>query len=203
MRDVSVDEERAAELRAAVREKYRAVAEDPVGRFTYAVGRESAVGLGYEPGWLEAIAPEVVDRFVGVGNPFRIRRPEVGECVLDVGCGCGLDSFVASILVGPTGRTVGVDLTGEMLAVARQARADWPIAGLEFVQASIEQLSGLDGSFDFVVSNGVLNLVPDKDAAFRQIFRVLRPGGTFVAADLLLDDAIPEEVLADMDAWSN
>lgn len=194
--------ERAEELRQAVKEEYRKVSAHPVGQFAYPVGRESALGLSYQPVWLEAIPAQVVDRFVGVGNPFRIRRPSNGEHVLDLGCGCGLDVYVAAHLVGAEGRAVGLDMTAEMMEWARRFAADWPLGNAEFEEGTIEALPFEDNSFDMVISNGVLNLVPDKDAAFSEIHRVLKPGGTFAAADLLVTETIPEEVLASMDAWS-
>jgi ubiquinone/menaquinone biosynthesis C-methylase UbiE len=190
--------ERAEELRRAVRDKYRSVSVEPRGPFPYPVGRESAVELGYDRAWLEAIPDDVVDRFVGVGNPFRVRRPERGARVLDLGCGSGLDVFVAARLVGAEGRAAGVDLTPEMLAWPRRHAA----GSAEFHEALIEALPFPDGSFTLAISNGALNLVPDKDAAFREIFRVLAPGGAFAVADLLVTATVPEEVLRGMDAWS-
>ena len=175
----------------------------PDGAFSYPVGRESATRLGYEPAALDAIATDVIDRFVGVGNPFSIHRPQAGDRVLDAGCGCGFDSFNASMLVGESGSVVGVDLSPEMLAVARSGLAAWQPRNLTFVECSVERLPFDDEAFDLVISNGALNLVPDKAAAFRELSRVLRPGGKFVVADLLVDEAIPNEVLADKDAWSS
>lgn len=188
---------------AAVKGKYKAVADAPEGHFSYLVGRESARDLGYESGWLETLPPQIVDRFVGVGNPFSVRRPEAGDRVLDVGCGSGFDTFVASLLVGPTGRAVGLDLTREMLLWPRKGLGQWPSTNIEFLQGSVQELPFRDESFDLIISNGVLNLVPDKDLGYSEIFRVLKPGGRFAAADLLLVETIPEEKLADMDAWSN
>ena len=193
---------RAAELREAVREKYRQAAREPAGLFPYPVGRESALGLGYEPAWMDAVPADIVDRFVGAGNPFAVERPEAGERVLDLGCGCGLDVFVAAQLVGSRGRAVGIDLTPEMLASAERAAAAWPLGNVELRVGDVEVLPFGDATFDRVVSNGVLNLVPDKDAAFSEACRVLRPGGRFVVADLLVTETVPAEVLASLDAWS-
>lgn len=200
--DEALSDERARELRDAVREKYRGVAHAPTGQFPYPVGRESAVGLGYEAAWLEGIPAAVVDRFVGVGNPFGVELPEPGERVLDLGCGYGFDVFVASHLVGAEGYVVGIDLTPEMTAGAEQAAAEWPVQNVQFQVAGIEALPFGDGSFDRVISNGVLNLVPDKDAAFSEACRVLRPGGRFVVADLLVTQTVPEALLESLDAWS-
>jgi SAM-dependent methyltransferase len=197
-----VSEQRQEELRSAVRGKYRAVARQPAGHFTYPIGRESALHLGYRPEWLAAISSEIVERFVGVGNPFTIRQPATADRVLDVGCGCGLDTFVAALLVGPTGRSTGLDLTAEMLEWPRKAAAEFSLNNVGFQEDSAEKLPFEDASFDLITSNGVLNLVPDKDGAFAEICRVLRPGGVFAAADLLVVESIPETVLASEDAWS-
>jgi arsenite methyltransferase len=129
-----------------------------------------------------------------------LARP--GDRVLDVGSGCGFDSYVASLLVGERGRVVGLDLTPEMVDVARHASRSWRFDNVEFREGSVEELPFSDGDFDLVISNGVLNLVPDKDAAFRELARVLRPGGRFVVADVLVDETIPEDLLAQKDAWS-
>mgnify|MGYP001362374262 CR=1 FL=1 len=203
MQDEPLSGTRAAAICAEIRRKYRAVADSPAGAFPYPIGRESALGLGYEEGWIESIPPEVIDRFVGVGNPFRVESPREGDRVLDLGCGCGLDSFVASRLVGSRGAATGVDLTPEMLEIARRGLPSWPHRNLRFFEASAESLPFDKEAFDLVISNGALNLVADKDAAFRQVRRLLRPGGRFVAADLLIDEAVPEEVLARQDAWSS
>ena len=197
-----LSEQRQNELRSAVRDRYRAVARQPAGHFTYPIGRESALGLGYSPEWLAAIPSEVVERFVGVGNPFTVHQPATGDRVLDVGCGCGLDTFVAALLAGPAGRSTGLDLTAEMLEWPRKAATGVSLNNVEFQEGSAEKLPFEDASFDLVISNGVLNLVPDKDAAFAEIRRVLRPGGAFAAADLLVVESIPETVRASEDAWS-
>lgn len=193
---------RARALQSAVREKYRSVARRPEGRFPYPVGRKSALRLGYERAWLDAVPDPVVRRFVGVGNPFAARRPRDGERVLDLGCGAGFDAFVAALLVGQGGRVVGLDLTREMLDVAREHARAWALKNAAFRTGRAERLPFEASEFDLVVSNGVLNLVPDKDAAFQEAYRVLRPGGAFAVADLLVTERVPEEVLADMDAWS-
>jgi arsenite methyltransferase len=193
---------RAAQLKAAVKEKYRDVSRKPHGKFPYPVGRESLDRLGYAAEWITAVPNEIVERFVGVGNPFSIRRVQKGERVLDIGCGCGLDSFVSALQAGPEGLVVGLDLTAEMLEWARNAKINAFTRNLNFLEGSAEELPFDDASFDLVISNGVLNLVPNKESAFREIARVLRPEGTFVAADLVLVETIPEDTLASMDAWS-
>jgi len=202
MMEKDLPQRQARAIRRSVRKKYAAVSRKPGGHFPYPVGRRSALKLGYARPWIDAAPRPAVDRFVGVGNPFLLRRPRPGDRVLDAGCGAGMDAFVAAGLVGPAGRVVGIDLTAEMLAPARRALAASGPGNLTFRRASVEKLPFPDRSFDLVVTNGVLNLVPDKDAAYGEIRRVLRPGGILAAADLLVVNAVPEEILSDMDAWS-
>lgn len=194
---------RAAEVHETVRAKYRLVAAKPEGHFSYPTGRRGALAQGYEAAWLDDAPSDVVDRWVGVGNPFAVRRPCPGERVLDLGCGSGLDAFVAASLVGPAGRVDAIDLTAEMLDAPRAALAASPRPNLAFHEADLAAMPFADGSFDVALSNGVLNLAPDKDAAFREIRRVLRQGGTLAAADLVLLDSLPAEFLASKDAWSS
>jgi len=194
--------ERAREIRNAVKSKYQEVAQSPAGRFAYPVGIEGALKLGYAHSWMQLVPETVISRFVGVGNPFSIRTPNGGERVLDAGCGCGFDTFIAASITGMTGRAVGIDITAEMLEVARSASGSFNSGNIEFWEGSIEQLPFEDGYFDLVISNGVLNLIPDKQTAFKEIARVLRPKGSLAAADLLVTETIPPEVLASMDAWS-
>jgi arsenite methyltransferase len=194
--------ERAEQLREAVKEKYRGISRKPTGHFPYPIGRESLERLGYAAEWINSVTNEIVDRFFGVGNPFSIRRVRKGERVLDIGCGCGLDSFVSAMEAGPEGWVVGIDLTAQMLEWACKAKAEASIQNIHFQEASAEALPFKDASFDLVISNGVLNLVPDKESAFREIARVLRPEGDFVAADLIVVETMPEKTFASMDAWS-
>ena len=194
--------EHSSEIRSSVRSKYREVAKRPEGHFPYPIGKESALNLGYNPSWLEEVPDEVVARFVGVGNPFSIRTPKPGECVLDAGCGCGLDTFVSALLVGHKGRVSGVDLTFEMLMLPRVVSSKFSKQRVEFREASIEDLPYEDRIFDLVISNGVLNLVPNKKAAFSELARILKLGGTLAAADFLVVEDIPPEVFAGKDAWS-
>ena len=195
-------QEQAAAIHGAVQLKYQKVALNPKGLFSYPVGRESALRLGYDPAWLGIVPGKVTDRFVGVGNPFGIRAPKPGDRVLDAGCGCGFDTFIAGYLAGPSGSATGIDITAEMLTVAKSAAETFRNGNVEFRGGSLEQMPFDDGSFDLVISNGVLNLIPDKPSAFAEIARTLRPGGALVAADLLVIETIPPEVLAKTDAWS-
>lgn len=202
-------------VRASVRRKYGEVAERPGGHFPYPVGRASALGLGYSEVALARIPEAVIDRFVGVGNPLGLRPIEIGDAILDVGCGCGLDTAVAALESGPTGRVVGLDLSREMIAAAERAFASVGPGGSgregsrqgdtprpEFVHGDAETLPFPEATFDRVISNGALNLVPDKERAFREIHRVLVDGGYLTVVDLLVIDSVPAELLESMEAWS-
>ena len=194
--------ERAEEIRSAIRSKYQKVSMSPEGFFEYPVGAEGALKLGYDPAWLSLVPAAVVSRFVGVGNPFSIRVPKPGDRILDAGCGCGFDAFIACSMAGASGKAVGIDASADMLAIAQSAAAEFMGGNAEFLEGSVEQLPFEDGYFDLIISNGVLNLIPDKLKAFKEIARVFRPKGALVAADLLVMETIPPEVLASADAWS-
>jgi arsenite methyltransferase len=183
-----------ATIRDGIAQKYRKVAASPEGLFRYPTGEASARGLGYPPHLVADIPLAIRERFVGVGNPISLRPIRAGESVLDLGCGAGFDTFIAAQLVGLEGRVVGIDLSPEMLAVARAGQAEAGFPQVEFYEAPVEALPFPDTSFDVALSNGVLNLVPDKPAALREIFRVLRPGGRLQACDIgLVGDRPPPD----------
>jgi arsenite methyltransferase len=190
------------QIRDALRRRYAAVAEQPTGQFPYPVGRGSAERLGYRADFLQRIPPEVIGHFVGVGNPFSLGEPEVGCRVVDVGCGAGFDSQVAAHYVGPTGQVIGVDMSLEMLAVARSGLPG-TLSNVSFVEGRAEALPVESGWADLVITNGVLNLATCKASAFAEIARVLRPGGRLQAADLILVKDLPPELRDDDFAWSN
>lgn len=189
-----------AAIRGGIAEKYRKVAVSPEGLFRYPTGEASARGLGYPPDLLAAVPAAIRERFVGVGNPFGLGPIRPGQAVLDLGCGAGFDAFIAAQLVGPGGRVAGIDLSPEMLAVARARQAEAGFPQVEFRQAAVEALPFPDASFDVALSNGVLNLIPDKPAALREIFRVLRPGGRLQACDIGL---VPDRLPPDKAPWSD
>ena len=195
-----MDTQEVVSIRQGISEKYRKVAVSPQGLFKYPTGQESARGLGYPPDLLEVIPLAVRERFVGVGNPFALGPIRPGEAVLDLGCGAGFDAFIASQLVGPAGRVVGIDLSPEMLAIAEAELREAKSPQIEFQVAQVEVLPFPDASFDVALSNGVLNLIPDKAAALREIFRVLRPGGRLQACDIGL---VRDEMPRDKAQWSD
>ena len=197
--DLLVD---AEALRAQVRDKYREVALDPHATFHFHTGRKLASHLGYDTAEVEALPDRAVESFAGVGNPFSLRRLEPGERVVDVGAGAGFDSFIAAAQVGPAGRVVGVDMTAEMLAKSRQSAETLRLAQVEFREGLAEALPVEDGWADVVISNGVINLCADKQAAFSEIFRVLRPGGQLQFADIANGRPVPPDALRDIDLWT-
>ena len=189
-----METQEAATIQESIAQKYRKVAVSPEGLFKYPTGEQSVKGLGYPPDLLEAIPLAVRERFVGVGNPFALGPICPGEAVLDLGCGAGFDAFIAAQLVGPAGRVVGIDLSPEMLTMAEAGLREAESPQIEFQVAQVEVLPFPDTSFDVALSNGVLNLIPDKAVALREIFRVLRPGGRLQACDIgLVGDRVPPD----------
>ncbi|MGY1704703.1 methyltransferase domain-containing protein [Geodermatophilus sp. SYSU D00697] len=189
-------------LREQVKEKYRAVAADPAGPFHFHTGRVLARQLRYDQDAVAALPDRAVESFAGVADPFALRRLEPGERVVDVGCGGGLDTFLAAGQVGPGGHVIGVDMTVEMLDRATAVAADMGLTHVEFRYGLAEELPVDDGAADVVLSNGVINLCADKRAALGEIRRVLRPGGWFQFADIANGRPVPEEALRDIDLWT-
>lgn len=188
------------DIRAAIRKKYKSVAHAAHGFFSYPVGREGALALGYDRTLLDAIPDAVLGAFCGVGNPFAIAPVPAGRMVLDVGCGAGIDVYVASRLVGPNGHASGVDLTEEMVVQARSNLHALHAGNTEIHQVDCERLPFAEASFDIVISNGVINLSPDKIGLFAEIYRVLRPGGRLQFADIIREQGDPFPV--DIESWS-
>ena len=190
----------AVSIRQSILTKYRQAAVSPEGAFPYPVGEQSALALGYSAQLTGAVPARIRARFVGVGNPFSLGPIPPGVAVLDLGCGAGFDTFFAALVVGPSGRAVGCDLSPEMLAVANAGREALRFPNLALLEADIEDLPFATGSFDIALSNGVLNLVPDKPRALREIFRVLGPGGRLQACDISLVGETPPP---DKSPWSD
>jgi SAM-dependent methyltransferase len=191
------------ELRAAVKERFAAVASSPGEEKKFPVGPESARGLGYDPREIDGLPPSVTESFCGVGYPLGLGEVLPGQTVLDLGSGPGLDSLLAARRVGPAGKVVGVDLCPEMVEKARRNASLLGLHNAEFVNAGIEQVPLPDGSVDVVISNGVFNLCPDKPAVLAEAFRVLRPGGRLQMADILLEEGVTPEEVARKGSWSD
>jgi len=192
-----------AEIRRAIRAKYRQAAGSTAGLFAYATGAEGARALGYDADVVARAPAEVMQSFCGVGNPLALGAVGAGEVVLDVGCGAGFDVFVASGMVGAAGKVVGVDLTPEMISGAAASLGRVGAKNVEFHEGAAEEIPCADTSMDVVVSNGVLNLSPQKDRTFAEIYRVLKPGGRLQFADIVLDDTLPQETVGNLEAWSH
>lgn len=191
-----------AALRHAIQEEYEVVARDPARGFHFHTGRKLASLLDYDPVWLVGIPEGTIAAFAGTGNPFRLGELRPGEHVVDVGCGAGIDSLIAARMVGPTGQVIGVDMTSAMLERARQGAAAMGTANIEFRHGFAEALPVPDGWADVVISNGVLNLMPDKAAALGEMARVLKPGGRLQIGDISVQMPVPNDAKADISLWT-
>jgi SAM-dependent methyltransferase len=196
--DVEIDVE---VLKGEIKKTYACVSEEPGRDFIFPTGRAWAEDLAY-PDELANVPEGAVESFAGVANPFSLGRLHPGERVLDLGSGAGTDSLVAAQMVGPEGSVVGIDMTPEMLAKARGAAAELGAGNVEFVEGEAEHLPFPDASFDVVISNGVTDLVPDKDAVFSEIHRVLVPGGRIQIADVTIQNPVSEESRGNIDLWT-
>ena len=188
-------------LKSEIKKTYASVSEEPERDFIFPTGRAWAEDLDY-PEELSRVPDTAVTSFAGVANPFSLGRLAPGEHVLDLGCGAGTDSLVAAQMVAPDGRVTGIDMTREMLSRARAAAGEMGATNAEFMEADAEALPLAAGSLDVVISNGVIDLIPDKDAVFSEIFRVLRPGGRIQIADVTIQHPVSEEGRRDIDLWT-
>ena len=188
-------------LKSEIKKTYSSVSKEPGRDFIFPTGRAWAEDLGY-PEELANVPESAVESFAGVANPWTMGRLAPGERVLDLGSGAGTDSLVAVQMVGADGHVTGIDMTAAMLAKARAAAAEMGVTNVEFVEAEAERLPFADGSFDVVISNGVIDLIPDKDAVFTEIFRVLEPGGRIQIADVTIQNPVSEEGRRNIDLWT-
>jgi arsenite methyltransferase len=194
-----VDSER---LETEVKDMYRHVAREEQAELHFEVGRELALRLGYPSELLEAIPGDALASFAGVGYALDLAGLQPGESVLDLGCGSGTDVFCAAVQVGPSGRVVGVDITDEQIAKAERLRDAARLAQIEFRESHIEALPFEDGSFDAVISNGVINLSPTKDRVYAEVVRVLRPGGRAAIADIVSERPLKESTRRNVELWA-
>jgi arsenite methyltransferase len=196
--DVEIDIE---VLKTEIKKTYASVSEEPERDFIFPTGRAWAEDLQY-PAELVGVPDGAVESFAGVANPWQLGRLSPGERVLDLGSGAGTDSLIASQMVGEQGRVRGIDMTPEMLAKARAAAAEMGAVNVDFVESEAERLPFEDESFDVVISNGVIDLIPDKDAVFGELHRVLRPGGRLQIADVTIQKPVSEEGQRNIDLWT-
>jgi SAM-dependent methyltransferase len=188
-------------LRCEIRKEYAIVAKEPSHSFHFNTGRPLARVLGYAESWLEHVPEPSIESLAGTGNPFAIGAIVPGERVVDVGSGGGIDSLIAAWMVGEDGRVVGVDMTPEMLEKSRASAVSIGARNVEFREGHAEALPVEDGWADVVISNGVVNLCPDKVHVFREMHRVLRPGGRIQIGDIIVQKAVPDSAKRDIDLW--
>jgi len=188
-------------LKSEIKKTYSSVSEEPGRDFIFPTGRAWAEDLGY-PEELANVPESAVESFAGVANPWTMGRLAPGERVLDLGSGAGTDALVAAQMVGAEGHVTGIDMTAAMLAKARAAAAEMGVTNVEFVEAEAERLPFADGSFDVVISNGVIDLIPDKDAVFAELVRVLEPGGRIQIADVTIQNPVSDEGRRNIDLWT-
>jgi SAM-dependent methyltransferase len=189
-------------LRAAIQEEYERVAREPERGFHFHTGRPLARLLGYPEEWLVGLPESAIESFAGTGNPFRLGALKPGEKVVDVGSGAGFDSLIASRMVSPAGQVIGIDMTPAMLEKARGAAEQTGARNVEFRQGYAESLPIEDSWADALISNGVLNLVPDKAVALQEMSRVLKPGGRLQIGDILVRKAVPESAKHKIELWT-
>jgi SAM-dependent methyltransferase len=189
-------------LRAAIRDEYAEVAACPLKGFHFHTGRFLAARLGYPAERVAALPDAAVESFAGVGNPFSWGDLSPGETVVDLGSGAGFDAFLAAGMVGPGGTVIGVDMTPAMLGKARRTAERLGLAHVEFREGYLEELPIGDAAADVVISNGVINLCPDKGTVLAEAFRVLKPGGRLQISDIVVARAVPEDGKADIALWT-
>jgi SAM-dependent methyltransferase len=189
-------------IRKGINQKYKRDAISPEGNFNYPTGRAGLEGQKYDPEVLRTLPKDVLAAYCGVGNPFSLGPISKDEAVLDIGCGAGVDTLIAAIMVGPEGRATGIDLIPEMLKRARTNLEKASSMNVTLQKGSAEQLPFPDGTFDVAISNGVFNLIPDKAKALREVFRVLKSSGRFLLADQILIGDMPADTESMVANWS-
>jgi len=199
VRPAAVD---AEVLRSQISDKYSEVAKTPEKGFHFHLGRPLARMVGYSDADIDALPQGTVDSFAGTGNPFAFGSMRPGETVLDIGCGAGFDSLIAARQVGQAGRVVSVDMTEAMREKASAGAREAGLMNVEVRDGLAEDLPVDDETIDVVISNGVINLCPDKMAVLKEINRVLRPAGRVQIADIIVHKEVPQSAKDDIDLWS-
>ncbi len=190
-------------IRAQVRGRFASVATNPASETRFEIGRASALNLGYDARLLDSVPARAVESFAGVGNPLGLASLRAALTVLDLGCGSGVDAMLAARLVGPAGKVVGIDMTDEMITRARSACNEAGLSNVQIRYGTAESLDIADGSIDVAISNGMINLCPDKEQVLAELYRVLRPGGRLQVADMALVEGVNPELLERVGQWSD
>ena len=190
------------QLRSSIQDKYTAVARTPEIGFHFHTGRALSAMLGYDPAEVDRLPQTTIDSFAGTGNPFSMGKLNPGETVLDIGCGAGFDTLIAAHQVGSTGRVIAVDMTDAMLNRTREGARALGLENVDAREGYAEQLPAEDGSVDVVISNGVINLTPDKVVVMEEIRRVLKPGGRIQLGDIVVHLEVPQDAKDDIELWS-
>jgi arsenite methyltransferase len=199
--DTSISKDDLKKIEAGIREKYIKVANNPEGLFEYPTGRTGIEALGYDPNLVGALPQEIISSYCGVGNPFSLGPINKGDAVLDIGCGAGVDTIFAAMMTGPTGKAVGVDIVPEMLQRAKSNMEMTDLKNVSFKSVSEEYSTFEDAEFDVVISNGAINLIPDKERLLKEILRVLKPGGRMMLADQVAIGSVNKDMKARLANW--
>lgn len=199
--EIKLTTEDRGRIEESIRQKYVKVASSPEGQFQYPTGRAGLEALAYDPEIIQNLPESAGASYCGVGNPFTLGPIHQGDVVLDIGCGVGVDTLIAAMMVGPEGKVVGVDMTPEMLERAIKNLNETNLNNVTFEPASAENLPFPDESFDVVISNGVFNLIPDKVKALAEVYRVLKPSGRMMIADQILTGDLPEDTKDRVESW--
>lgn len=199
--DLQITDDELKQIENGINEKYTKVAVSPEGHFQYPTGRKGLEGLNYDSALVEQLPEDVLSSYCGVGNPFSLGPINSGEHVLDIGCGAGVDTILAAMMVGPEGLVIGVDIVTEMIEKAESNLELMDLNNVEFQKVFGEHLPFADNTFDVAISNGVVNLIPDKEAAMSEIIRVLKPSGRLMMADQIAAGGVQKDIKARLANW--
>jgi SAM-dependent methyltransferase len=201
MKNAFTDEDRK-KIGEGIRQRYAKAAQNPEGHFRFPTGKAGLEALGYDQSVLRVLPDEVLASYCGVGQPFILDQIKRGESVLDIGCGAGVDTIIAAVMVGPQGKTIGLDFVPEMVQRAKQNLQITKLQNVSFELGSGEELPFANESFDCVISNGAYNLIPDKAKALQEALRVLKRAGKLMIADQVLSGGFPSSPTEMVATWA-